>query len=308
MPSISPRVRPGPSSDFASCSDSSYSWRKVSTRQVEIISFVVRLESISGCAAATDHAGGSKRGFHADENSAHRPIQTQRERRSPANGAAAAPAPEILPLSLFAETPEPEPKQLSKDYAPYGRLIPCELIVTVDSAAIRTPIIGLITEDVYHGGRLIIPAGTEVHGTAQTDRTRERIASGNSWTLVWKTGEELTLSGIALDRETNPDGQGWGITDGSAGLRGRLIKTDDLAEIKLFAATFLSGAASLLAERQQTIFGNSETPSLGNAPLARGAKRVGRVRAANLRFHSTRRILRPRSCRKTILSVRHPNH
>jgi len=23
--------------------------------------------------------------------------------------------------------------------------------------------------------------------------TRERIASGNGWTLVWKTGEELTL-------------------------------------------------------------------------------------------------------------------
>ena len=191
----------------------------------------------------------------------------------PAKDAATAAPPEILPLSLFAETPEPEPRQLSKDYAPYGRLIPCELIVTVDSAAIRTPIIGLITEDVYHAGRLIIPAGTEVHGTAQTDRTRERIASGNSWTLVWKTGEELSLSGIALDRETDPDGQGWGITDGSAGLRGRLIKTDDLAEIKLFAATFLSGAASLLAERQETIFGSSETPSLGNAPLE-GAQSV----------------------------------
>ena len=189
------------------------------------------------------------------------------------NRDAAAPAPEILPLSLFAETPEPEPKQLSKDYAPYGRLIPCELIVTVDSAAIRTPIIGLITEDVYHGGRLIIPAGTEVHGTAQTDRSRERIASGNNWTLVWKTGEELTLSGIALDREMDSDGQGWGITDGSAGLRGRLIKTDDLAEIKLFAATFLSGAAGLLAEKQQTIFGYSETPSFGNAPLE-GAQSV----------------------------------
>jgi len=182
-------------------------------------------------------------------------------------------APEILSLSLFAETPEPEPKQLSKNYAPYGRLIPCELIVTVDSAAIRTPIIGLTTEDVYHAGRLIIPAGTEVHGTAQTDRSRERIASGNGWTLVWKTGEELKLSGIALDRDTDSDGTGWGITDGSAGLRGRLIKTDDLAEIKLFAASFLSGAAGLLTERQQTIFGNTETPSLGNAPL-QGAENV----------------------------------
>jgi hypothetical protein len=183
------------------------------------------------------------------------------------------PAPEILPLSLFAETPEPEPKQLSKNYAPYGRLISCELIVTVDSASIQTPIIGLVTEDVYHGGRLIIPAGTEVHGTAQTDRSRERIASGNNWTLVWHTGQELTLSGIALDRETDADGQGWGITDGSAGLRGRLIKTDDLAEIKLFAATFLSGAAGAFTQQQPTIYGNEITPTLENAPLT-GAQSV----------------------------------
>ncbi len=184
------------------------------------------------------------------------------------------PKPEIPPLSLFAESPEAaEPKQLSANYAPYGRLIPCELIVTVDSSSIRTPIIGLTTEDIYHGGRLIIPAGTEVHGRAQTDRARERIASGNSWTLVWKTGEEMSLTGMALDREANPDGEGWGITDGSAGLRGRLIKTDDFAEIKLFAATFLSGASGLLTDRQLTIFGSQTSPTLQNAPL-QGAQDV----------------------------------
>lgn len=183
------------------------------------------------------------------------------------------PKPEIPPLSLFAETLEQEPKQLSRNYAPYGRLIPCELIVTVDSSSIRTPIIGLVTEDIYHAGRLIIPAGTEVHGRAQTDRARERIASGNGWTLVWQTGEEMTLSGMALDREANQDGEGWGITDGSAGLRGRLIKTDDLAEIKLFAATFLSGASGLLTDRQLTIFGSQTSPTLQNAPL-QGAQDV----------------------------------
>ena len=185
-----------------------------------------------------------------------------------------APAkPEVLPISLFAETPQSEQKQLSKNYAPFGRLIPCELIVTVDSSSIQTPIIGLVTEDIYHNGRLIIPAGTEVHGKAQTDRTRERIASGNNWTLVWTGGEELRLSGIALDREADPGGDGWGITDGSAGLRGRVLKSDDLAEIKLFAATFLSGAASAFTQTQPTIYGNQITPTLQNAPLT-GAQSV----------------------------------
>ena len=60
---------------------------------------------------------------------------------------------------------------------------------------------------------------------------------------------------------------------GSAGLRGRLIKTDDLAEIKLFAATLLSGAASAFTETQSTPFGSVISPSLTNVPLL-GAQSV----------------------------------
>lgn len=187
------------------------------------------------------------------------------------------PPPPPPPISLFAETASqaPQTQTLSPDFAPFGRLISCETVVTVDSSSIQTPIIGLITEDVYHAGRLIIPAGTEVHGTAATDRKRERLASGNAWTLVWQTGEELRLNGIALDREfeSATNHVGWGITDGSAGLRGRLLKSDDLAEIKLFAATFLSGAASALTEKEQTIFGSIDRRSLNNAPFA-GAEKV----------------------------------
>jgi hypothetical protein len=101
------------------------------------------------------------------------------------------PKPEILPISLFADTSQAEEKPLGKNYAPYGRLIPCELIVTVDSSSIQTPIIGLVTEDTYFGGHLIIPAGTEIHGRAQTDHSRERIASSGGWTFVWQNGKDL---------------------------------------------------------------------------------------------------------------------
>jgi hypothetical protein len=193
--------------------------------------------------------------------------------------------PPPLPISLFADTvnQQSEPKALSSDYAPFGRLISCETVITVDSSSIHTPIIGLITEDIYHAGRLIIPAGTEVHGTAAPDRVRERLASGNSWTLVWQTGEELRLNAIALDREFENDTNqvGWAITDGSAGLRGRVIKTDDLAEIKLFAATFLSGAADALTEKQQTVFGPINSPTLNNAPFE-GAQKVLSVYAKQI--------------------------
>jgi len=183
----------------------------------------------------------------------------------------------LTPISLFADSTAgvARPKKLSAVYAPFGRLIPCETVITVDSASMQTPIIGLVTENIFYGGRLIIPAGTEVHGMAQTDRQRERIAGNTSWTLIWQDGEEMQLKAIALDREfdNNTNQSGWAITDGSAGLRGEVIKSDNLADIKLFAATFLSGAAGALTEKQQTVFGPINSPTLNNAPF-QGAQAV----------------------------------
>jgi hypothetical protein len=182
--------------------------------------------------------------------------------------------PPLPALNLVAETPKlpaNDGKKFSEDFAPYGRLVPCELVITVDSSSIRTPIVGLVTEDVFHHGQLIIPAGTEVHGAAQVDRARERIASNGRWTLVWQDGQELNVSGLALDREQET--RTWGITDGSAGLRGKLLKTDNLAEVKLFVASLLSGAASAFTETRTSAFGTFALPSLQNAPLM-GAQSV----------------------------------
>ena len=186
-------------------------------------------------------------------------------------------APTLSPISLFADSSAgiPPAKKLSSVFAPFGRLIPCETVITVDSASIQTPIVGLITENIYYGGKLVIPAGTEIHGTAQTDHQRERIASGTTWTFIWQNGMEMQVKAIALDREfeNNTNQTGWAITDGSAGLRGEVIKSDNLADIKLFAATFLSGAAGALTEKQQTVFGPVNSPTLNNAPFA-GAQAV----------------------------------
>lgn len=181
------------------------------------------------------------------------------------------------PISLFADATAgvPEPGLFRHALRALWPADSFQTVITVDSASIQTPIVGLITEDIYHAG-LVIPAGTEVHGTAQTDRHRERIASGGTWTLVWQTGEELRLKGVALDREFSGDQVGWGITDGSAGLRGRILKTDDLAEIKLFAATLLSGAAAALTEKETTILGSIDSRSLNNAPL-KGAQDVLKI-------------------------------
>jgi len=186
-------------------------------------------------------------------------------------------AEQLAPISLFADNTagETRPKKLSPAYAPFGRLIPCETIITVDSSMMETPVVGLVTENIYYGGRLIIPAGTEVHGMAQTDRQRDRISTSTSWKFVWQDGEEMQLKAVALDREfdNNTNQSGWAITDGSAGLRGEIIKSDNQADIKLFAATFLSGAAGALTEKQETVFGPVNSPTLNNAPF-QGAQAV----------------------------------
>jgi len=103
--------------------------------------------------------------------------------------------PPSIPQTIFAT------KELahSESYLPYGRLLRCELVNTVDSTNINTPIIGLVLKDVWHDGQLIVPAGAEVHGVAQKVATRERIGSDLQWKLVFLDGRELPLSGIVLD-------------------------------------------------------------------------------------------------------------
>lgn len=172
------------------------------------------------------------------------------------------PKPRILPISLVSTVADTS-AQLSKTYAPYGRLIPCETVITIESSKLDTPVIGLVTEDVWHAGELIIPAGTEVHGRASLDRARERIAASGKWVVVWRDGSplngaELVLNGIALDRQKDDSSGDYGMRDGSAGLLGAVMKSDDFQEVKMFASTFLAGVASGLQQlrNQGTAFGD----------------------------------------------------
>ena len=168
-----------------------------------------------------------------------------------------APAPKLADSSSSrpSSTPKPPPPipqaifatrevARSESYLPFGRLLRCELVNTVDSTNIETPIIGLITEEVWHDGRLIIPAGTEVHGIAQKTAARERIGSERKWVLVFQDGRELPLSGTVLDCAPDAVKPGsWNETDGSAGLRGYMIASDKYAEAKAVLAAMISAGA-----------------------------------------------------------------
>jgi len=89
--------------------------------------------------------------------------------------------PSAIPQTIFVT----KEQSISELFLPYGRLLRCELVNTVDSTNIDTPIIGLVIEEAWNDGRLIIPAGTEVHGVAQKSAVRERIGSDRQWFLVF---------------------------------------------------------------------------------------------------------------------------
>lgn len=205
---------------------------------------------------------------------------------------------QISPVSLFTSKPA-ETKNVTvelKDYAPYGRLVKCQLVNTVDSSNIETPVIAIITEDVWHNGKTVIPAGTEIHGKASSVTLRNRISTDRSWVLVWRTktkdnGFELPLTGLALDYNRDIKTGRFHISDGSAGLRGFVVETDEYAKLKLYASLFLKGASEgvtdlLLEEaksQEQNTFvdstqDNSKEPSQNNnqikVGMANGVKEV----------------------------------
>ena len=120
----------------------------------------------------------------------------------------------------------------------------------------------------------------------------------------------MHLKAIALDREFTaaPTRQAGPSPTAAPGLRGEIIKSDDFADIKLFAATFLSGAAGALTEKQQTVFGPVNSPTPEQRAVRGRAGRAADLRPADLRFDPEERFLRPGAEREAILSVRPANH
>lgn len=177
-----------------------------------------------------------------------------------------------LPLTVFAAT-ETEPGHATP--VPLGRLIPCETVFTLESNRLATPVVGLVTAEVWHAGQLVIPLGAEVHGRASLDPTRGRLAASGPWTLVWSDfradiHQTVQVEGMALSRDPN------GLeptADGTAGLPGVILRTDDWREAKLFAATFLATATAALQDTRSSFSGLGE--SLVPAATARNATLAG---------------------------------
>jgi hypothetical protein len=165
-------------------------------------------------------------------------------------------------LTIFAAEEQPDRPRpgLGGEYAPAFRLVKCQLVNTVDSGNLSTPVIGLVTEDLCWNGKTIIRANSEIHSVASIDTVRERIASQGEFTFVLNEadgkGRELVVRGVALDMEKDDEFDTYGITDGSAGLRGDVIRTANNDVIKLYAASLISGIAGAFSTGSSSVLGN----------------------------------------------------
>ena len=189
------------------------------------------------------------------------------------------PKPNVILSVHVGNAEEPRP---AGPYAPYGRLLQCQLVNSVESGLADSPVIGLVVKDLWHDGDQVIPVGAELHGKAQLDGVRGRMLVKGPWVCVWQNGEELTFNGMALNREPAINGNGWSITDGSQGLEGDLIRSQSLNEIKLFLATAMAGVSTALQQQRVTTLGIGFVPATARNAAAAGSAQVMNTYAAEV--------------------------
>src|SRR5258708_9088330 len=122
-------------------------------------------------------------------------------------------------------SPIPDPSL----FLPRATLIPCALILTVDSSSRDTPVLGEVTQDVKAFGtaKVVIPAGTLVAAFASPNRVRDRIEVKGSWVLIFvKTGKEYEFRGIACDHIYDEDSGHYRLTDASPRLHVPIFYTE----------------------------------------------------------------------------------
>jgi hypothetical protein len=182
----------------------------------------------------------------------------------------------IEQVAFPAATPTPAASADADDppeRAPYGRMVRCHLIATINSGlGNEVPLVGMVDQDCTGDfGEIIIPRCSEVHGTVVVGKARDRVFSEGPFTFILKDrprpGQraELVVTGMAMDREEAPEYRAYGISNGSPGLMGNVVKQWNAAEWKLFGLSFMSGAVEAARATSTTAFGVVTDPS------ARGA-------------------------------------
>jgi len=113
---------------------------------------------------------------------------------------------------------------------PLGSMVKCLLIHNIVTNNFEAPVIAQVWEDFYFDGKLLLPFGTRIYGTALAGRQRDRV-SVRFHDIVFQDGKTVSINAIALSK------------DGSGGLTGTVIDDSTKKTILAMAMNLLSGVA-----------------------------------------------------------------
>ena len=252
-------------------------------------------DGVSGSSAdSTSKINGSGRpqppSSIARTNSGNRYNSGSSDRRSVESSRNSVPTAKILIID--GESADAQKEFVSERFAPYGRLIACKMVNTVESGDTDTPLIAVVIEDLWWINakgekKLIIPAGTEVYGTVNGAKPmRNRLTTGNNFILVWQAtsnmvGFELQLKGVALEKSTHPENRMLAaITDMSAGIPGQVMSNENLSKFLMYTLAFGQGLAQGYQTNEvYTDSGVTVTTQDGTTKnaMARGAETLAQV-------------------------------
>lgn len=179
-----------------------------------------------------------------------------------------------LPLSVSSTSKLGKSKPLiqSAHWMPSHRLIPCRLVNAIETRNLVSPVIAIVTEDVMHHGKIVIPAFTEIHGTIGGTRDGNRIAGSTSWRLVFNkdeksNGKELSIKGLVLFRndvdepEKKPQ-------EMSAGFMGKLYERNPGEFKKIIALSAFQSGVQAFKDKESSALGNEiDSSSARNAGI-----------------------------------------
>ena len=201
----------------------------------------------------------------------------QRRERQPTPEPKKAVKKDIPSMIIAASDKDTNPVSVPTFVLPVGTLIQCVLVNTVLSSSLETPVIALVSNDVFHQGQLMIPQDTKVVSFTNKGRSRARVHIEGRWHFIWPDGKTVGVRGTALDRTFDKKTRSFGILDGSAGLSGRIVRSDDWAEAKLLAASVAEGFGSALLQRERTaLHGSIPEVTIRNGILSGGANVASR--------------------------------
>ena len=252
-------------------------------------------DGVSGSSAdSTSKINGSGRpqppSSIARTNSGNRYNSGSSDRRSVESSRNSVPTAKILIID--GESAGAQKEFVSERFAPYGRLIACKMVNTVESGDTDTPLIAVVIEDLWWINakgekKLIIPAGTEVYGPVNGAKPmRNRLTTGNNFILVWQAtsnmvGFELQLKGVALEKSTHPENRMLAaITDMSAGIPGQVMSNENLSKFLVYTLAFGQGLAQGYQTNEvYTDSGVTITTQDGTTKnaMARGAETLAQV-------------------------------